>query len=107
MPSNAITKNQPSITGPNILPMKPVPFRCMTKSPIRTMRGRGTTAGARARRATRTPSSARRIGLQAFKGAEQGEAGRDGAVAVEQRRAYKADDQKLRTPRSRLGVAGG
>ena len=48
----------------------------------------------------------RRIDLQAFKGAEHGDGRRDGAVAIEQRRADKADDQKLRTPRSRLGVAG-
>ena len=31
---------------------------------------------------------------------------RDGAVAVEQRRTDEADHQKLRTPRSRLGIAG-
>ncbi len=49
----------------------------------------------------------RRIDLQAFKGAEHGDGRRDGAVAIEKRRADKADDQKLCAPRSGPGIAGG
>jgi len=48
----------------------------------------------------------RRIDLQAFKGAEHGDGRRDGAVAVKQCCADKADDQQLRAPCSRLGIAG-
>src|SRR5207247_6502653 len=49
----------------------------------------------------------RRIDLQALDRAQNRDRRRDGAVAVEQRRADQTDDQQLRTPRSRLGVAGG
>jgi hypothetical protein len=46
-----------------------------------------------------------RIDLQAFDGAEHRNRRRDGAVAVEQRRADQADDEQLRAPGSRLGLA--
>jgi len=77
--------------------MKPVPFPLHDEKPDQDDEGERHHGG----------RQRRRIDLQAFKGAEHGDGRRDGAVAVEQRRADKADDQKLRTPRSRLGVPGG
>ena len=46
----------------------------------------------------------RRIHLQSLDRAQHGDGGRDGAVAIEQRRADKADDQQFRPPRPGLGV---
>ena len=85
----------PSMTGPKILPMKPVPCFCITNSPIRMTMVSGTTAGASEGASTFKPSIALR----------DRDRRSDRAVAVEQRRADQADDQQLRAPGARLGVA--
>ena len=48
----------------------------------------------------------RRVDLEAFEGAQDGNRRRDGAVAVEQRGADQADDQEPGAPGAGLGVAG-
>ena len=58
MPSAASTANQNSITGPKILPMKPVPCFCMKNRPIRITTVSGTTAGVSEGASTFRPSIA-------------------------------------------------
>ena len=96
MPSSAITRNQASITGPKIPPMKPAPFLLHHEQPDQDDDGQRH-HGRRQRR---------RVDLEAFDRAQHRDRRRDGAVAVEQGGADQSDDQKLGAPGSRLGVAG-
>ncbi len=58
MPSAARTANQPTITGPKICPITPVPCLCMTNRPIRMTMVTGTTTGASDGASTLRPSIA-------------------------------------------------
>jgi hypothetical protein len=58
MPSAASAMNHPSITGPKIRPMNPVPCFCITNSPTRIAMVIGTTAGVSEGASTFKPSIA-------------------------------------------------
>ena len=58
MPSTPIAKNQPSITGPKILPMKPAPLLWIANKPIRITTVSGTTSGDSDGASTFSPSTA-------------------------------------------------
>ena len=96
-PSMPITANQHSMTGPKMRPMKP---GAAAAAPGTARAGStsviGRTAGA----------SDRRVDLEPLDGGEHRDGRRDGAVAIEQRRADEPDDQEAGPPGAGRGVAG-
>ena len=58
MPSSASKRNQPSMTGPKMLPTKPVPRRWTRNSPMRIATVIGTTSGSNCGASSFSPSTA-------------------------------------------------
>ena len=83
-PSTPSVANQRSITGPKIEPMLAVPRRCTANSPTRIAIVNGTTYGRKIGVTISSPSTALSTEI----------AGRDHAVAVEQRGAEQADEHE-------------